>query len=161
MGKITKPAPQQKLTWASSAQTGKSISELLQGPRTEGHARPQAAHSTLPSDAAVDDTATDIISSPVASAADLQAMTSDIKRTVTDAISDLRTEVSAMNARVYKMEDTIQHHNTLLTKVHASNITHDRRLLEMHYTLEDLDNRDRRKNLSLRGVLKYVESQNL
>lgn len=88
-------------------------------------------------------------------------MAANIKRALTEAITNLSTEVRAMNTRLSSVESTVQCHDTTFVHVKKATRAYDKCLLEMHYYLEDLDNRGRRRNLRIRGITEDVDAAHL
>lgn len=76
---------------------GKLISDHLLAPRLDKHVKPVAISSFSAEDCATLRSAMTVKSKHPITAADLKAMAQDIKKSVTDAIADLRLEVHVMN----------------------------------------------------------------
>lgn len=89
--------------------------------------------------------------------ADLRSIAEDIKATLSSAISNLQSEVRAMNSRVDEAEKTAQKHSRDLRRLHATTSSHTSTLLNMTRKMEDLDNRRRRHNLRVHGLPESFE----
>lgn len=66
-----------------------------------------------------------------------------------------------MNTSLSSVESSVKHHATLLARVTKTLHAHDKRLLEMHYHLEELDNRGQRRNLRIISITEDVDAANL
>lgn len=88
-------------------------------------------------------------------------MAADIKSTLLAAISDLRSDIQAMNMRVEDIEDTQAHHDVSLCRVQQVTESHAIHLRENNRHMEDLDNRGRRRNLRVSGVPESVDPSQL
>lgn len=98
---------------------------------------------------------------PFLSMADLQLVALDIKTTLSAAISDLKADLRAAAARVEIVESVAMTHGAAIQQVQKVNDTQARHLIEIHRHMEDLENRGRRRNLQIRGILENIESPQL
>lgn len=81
----------------------------------------------------------------------------DIKNTLSAAISDLKNDMRAVASRLERVEYSALTHETAIQKVQRTTSVHAHHLIEINRHLEDLDNRGRRRNLSIRGIPELVE----
>lgn len=92
---------------------------------------------------------------------DLRAIATDIKDTLSAAISELRLDIRALNDRVQAAERMAERQDTQLRRTiqHVDNHTHQMRDMQRH--MADLDNRGRRHNLRVRGLPETIEGDQL
>lgn len=88
-------------------------------------------------------------------------MTLDIKNTLTAAIADLESELKAVASRLEHVESAAMTHGTAIHQVQQTVNAHSQHLLDMHRHMEDLDNRGRRCNLRIKGILQSIEGPQL
>lgn len=85
---------------------------------------------------------------------DLRAIATDIKNTLSAAITDLCHDIQALLGIVQEVEKTVAHDSTALRHMHQAIDTHT---LQLNCHMEDLDNRGRRHNLIVWGLPESVE----
>lgn len=97
---------------------------------------------------------------PAPSLIDLQEIAADIKNTLSAAISDLRTNIHSIAARVGEVERTARHDASLC---HVQQVTesHAIHLRELQCHLEDINDRGCRHNLRVRGLPESIESNTI
>lgn len=86
-------------------------------------------------------------SSPALNLDDVRNVASEIKSTLTAAISDLRSDIQAIALRVEEVEITQVRHDVSFCHVQQITESHAMHLREINGHMEDLDNRRKRCNL--------------
>lgn len=99
--------------------------------------------------------------SPLLSLADLQLVALDIKSTLSAAITDLKSDMRAMASHLEHIESAALTHSAAIQQVQRVISVHAQHLIDMNRHLEDLDNRDWRRNLCIRGIPESVEGPQL
>lgn len=96
---------------------------------------------------------------------DLRSISADIKDTLTaaltTAISDLRVDIQSIAGRVQEIEKTTATHSSVLRRSCQVVDSHTMQLRDLNRHVEDLDNRGRRHNLSLRGLPESIDAEHL
>lgn len=92
---------------------------------------------------------------------DLRMIATDIKDTLSAAISELRIDIRALSDRVQAAELMADRQDLQLHKTTRHVDTHTLQLREMQRHLEDLDNRGRRHNLRVRGMPESIEGDQI
>lgn len=91
--------------------------------------------------------------SPSVSLSDLQRVASNITNTLLAAILDLKTDIQAVATHLSDVEQTTQLHTAAIRQVQCIYDSQFSYLFDLHSQVEDLDNRGRRHNVRVRGVL--------
>ncbi|KAM9330713.1 centrosomal protein of 78 kDa-like [Gastrophryne carolinensis] len=87
---------------------------------------------------------------------ELAKFAGDIKSSIAEAIADLRADMRSLSHRIDKVEREEAGTSARLTEVKEVVLAHNQHLLSFHRHLEDLDNRNRRCNIRVRGVPEAV-----
>lgn len=92
---------------------------------------------------------------------DLRAVAVDIKDTLSAAIADLRHELHAITGRVQKVENATMIQHTAIKRVAHKLDSHTLQLRDIQRHVVELDNRGRRHNLRIRGLLESIETDQI
>ncbi|KAM9330707.1 annexin A1 [Gastrophryne carolinensis] len=87
---------------------------------------------------------------------ELAKFAGEIKASIAEAIADLRADMRKLSSRVEKVEKEEANTSNRLSEVREVVMAHNRHLMNVHRHLEDLDNRNRRCNIRVRGVPEEV-----
>lgn len=77
------------------------------------------------------------------------------------AITDMRSDLQAMSLRVEEVEMTQMRHDSSLCHIQQVTKSHAVHLRDINRHMEDLNNRGRRRNLSVRGVPESIDPAQL
>lgn len=91
----------------------------------------------------------------------MRTIAADIKDTLSSAISELHLDIRALTDRVYNVERVTEQHEVVLQCTTRKIDAHTLQLVDMQHHLEDLDNRERRHILRVRGLLEYIEGEQI
>lgn len=173
MGKTTKATPMSKQPKPATSGSSRPITELLtpqaQGPRAQPQhnsptqQRPAASNTSSPVSMTEAPAQAPVTTADLHSAvADIKlTLAAEIKQALADAVADLKAEVRATDVRVSAIEKSVKQQGAQMQALHQASWDHDNFLIDMHYHLEDLDNRGRRDNIRVRGLPEEVEEDHL
>lgn len=139
-----------------------------QPPNPQDRGRTQASQDTFPRESRSHSRSpwrgsekSETRTSPALCLDDLRSVASDIKNTLSAAISDLRADIQAIALRVEEVETTQARHDVSLCQVQQLTESHAMHLREINRHMEDLDNRGRCRNLRVRGIPESIDPSHL
>lgn len=135
--------------WDTNTQLSGNIPEIFRSRSHEAASSSQAAGTTRAvsnsnSPTRSHNTQSSIPLAPAATSLsrdDLRAVATDIKYTLTAAISDLKLDMQAVAARLEGVEEITDRHDTAIHAAQQTLVTHTAQLRDLHRNLEDLHNR--------------------
>lgn len=88
----------------------------------------------------------------------MSVIAADIKSTFSAAITDLKSNLLALNAKMAAAGTAGKHRDKSIHRLERVSARQNHHFIEMNRHLKDLDNRGRRNNIRVRGIPETVES---
>lgn len=84
--------------------------------------------------------------------ADITEIAADIKKLVTSAITDLKTEIKNMSEQLTSQERASKKRDKAINRLELISEKHSNHRISINRHLEDVDNRGRKNNVRVRGM---------